>query len=304
MFNPTRRNRNIGTAKQGLGKNNELVVPFPLYEMKSLFERLGRYTTVKRTVNGHAFRFVIESTREKSFHTCTIEDLERMLQFIPKEDYGELELIVLRQPTRNEEILKSVWGRLIYLYEFEGELQPAIILESVDTERKLKRSKKLSVDDRDEFERLLQDGHEFIDKKKYFETLMTLDFSRNTQLYRTFPHEFGHYVHYLEIVVRPLASLKRELDELDAKVADDDTAETNPYFHHWDRLFDEYHDAIRRREEGYFAIPSVEKEAFAHAYADRFKSSLEEQGRIPFDIILKKDFLREHKLNAADFDSL
>lgn len=304
MINPTRRNRNIGTAKQGLGKNNLLVVPFPLYEMKSFFERLGKYAKVERTVNGHVFRFVIESTRVKSFHACTVEDLERMLQFIPKEDYGELELIVLRQPTRNEETLKSAWGRLIYLYEFEGDFQPAIILESIDTERKLKWSKKLSVDDRDEFERLLADGHEFMDRKKYFETTMTVEFSRNTQLYRTFPHEFGHYVHYLEVVVRPLAALKRELDELDAKIGDDDTADTNPYFERWDQLDDAYFEKIRSLEEVYFAIPTAEKEVFAHTYADRLKSLLEEQGRIPFDRMLKESFLREQKLNKADFVSV
>ncbi|WP_405564755.1 hypothetical protein [Polaribacter sp. Asnod6-C07] len=34
MLNPTRRNRNIGTAKQGYGQDNKLVVPYPAVEMK------------------------------------------------------------------------------------------------------------------------------------------------------------------------------------------------------------------------------------------------------------------------------
>ena len=109
MLNPTRRNRNIGTAKQGYGQDNKLVVPYPAVEMKYFYERLGEYKVVERKINNHKFKFVIEQTRENSFHACTIDDLEKILSEIPKEDYGDLELIVLRQPTRKEENLKSVW---------------------------------------------------------------------------------------------------------------------------------------------------------------------------------------------------
>ncbi len=42
MINPTRRNRNIGIAKQGYGQDNKLVVPYPAVEMKSFFERLRK----------------------------------------------------------------------------------------------------------------------------------------------------------------------------------------------------------------------------------------------------------------------
>ena len=69
--------------------------------------------------------------------------------------------IVLRQPKRKEQIISSVWGRLIYLYEFEKEDFPAIILESIDKDSRLIWSKKLSVDERKEFERLKNDGHIF-----------------------------------------------------------------------------------------------------------------------------------------------
>lgn len=302
MRNPTRRNRNIGTSKQGHGKSNQLVVPFPIHEMKSFFERLGDYQIIRRTINGRTFRFVVESTRKSSFHPCTVEDLEYMLQFIPKDDFGELDLIILRQPKRNEEILKPAWGRLIYLYEFEEDYQPAIILESVDAVRKMKWSKKLSVEDQNEFKRLQEDGHPFIDKKKFFEAFMTVEFSRNTQLYRTLLHEFGHYVHYLEQVIRPLKSLKKELDLLDVKIGDDDTSETNPLFDRWDALDNEYYYRKRDLEELYFSISKSEKEVFAHRYADQLKSILREEGRIPFDRVLTPSFIHQNNLIMSDFN--
>jgi len=94
MRNPIRRNRNIGTAKQGYGQENKLVIPYPAVEMKSFYERLGKYKTVKRVINQHEFRFVVEETRENSFHACSIDDIEEIIVHIPKENYGELKLIV------------------------------------------------------------------------------------------------------------------------------------------------------------------------------------------------------------------
>jgi len=145
MINPTRRNRNIGTSKQGHGQDNKLVVPFPAVAMKSFYERLGKYKVVERIINEHVFKFVIEETRLDSYHACTIEDIASILGKIPNEDYGAMELIILRQPTRKEETLKCVWGRLIYSYEFEKEYFPAVIIEAVDLDRKFKWDKKLSV---------------------------------------------------------------------------------------------------------------------------------------------------------------
>lgn len=128
MKNPIRRNRNIGTAKRGYNQDNKLVVPYPAVEIKSFFERLGNYETIEKIINEHKFNFVTKTTRQNSFHPCTIEDIEQKLSQIPKEDYGELELIILRQPTRKEEKLNPVCGRFIYLYEFENEYLPAVII--------------------------------------------------------------------------------------------------------------------------------------------------------------------------------
>lgn len=270
MINPTRRNRNIGTAKQGHGQNNKLVIPYPAIEMKSFYERLGEYKTVEKIINGHKFKFVIEQTRENSYHACTIEDIEKMLVHIPKEDYGDLELIILRQPTRKEENLNSVWGRLIYSYEFEGDFFPAIIIEAIALQRTFKWTKKLSIDSQKELERLKEDGHEIRMGKRFYEAEYEIENIRSTQLYRTLPHEFGHYVHYLELVKRP-------------EVAEE-------AFEEWEKRFEDYHN-----------LPTSEKEVFAHTYADKLKKKLEEKGIIPFDRILDESALISNNLNLNDF---
>ncbi|MDD9947009.1 MAG: hypothetical protein OXU20_38555, partial [Myxococcales bacterium] len=61
---------------------------------------------------------------------------------------------------------------------------------------------------------------------------------RNTQLYRTLPHEVGHYVQYHQDVE------SRAGDDLDE----------------WGRLND-----------AYFSRPQREREDFAHRYADNFR---------------------------------
>ena len=97
MKNPVRRNRNIGTSKQGHGQNNELVIPWVASTMKSFHERMSKYNKEYRTVNGNLFEFIVEETRTDSKHSCTIEDIAEILRHINPKDYGRLNLIVLRQ---------------------------------------------------------------------------------------------------------------------------------------------------------------------------------------------------------------
>ena len=301
MRNPTRRNRNIGTAKQGYGQDNKLVVPYPSVVMKSFFERLGEYKTIEKIINGHKFRFVVEKTRQNSFHACTIEDIEQIINQIPKEDYGELELIILRQPKRKEENLKSAWGRLIYSYEFEGDYWPAVIIEAVDLEASFKWTKKLSVDSQKEIERLKKDGHKFKMGKRFYEAEYEIENIRSTQLYRTLPHEFGHYVHYLKVVKRPLADIKNQLNRLGAQIDDNDTSETNPLYDKWESLDDEYYKSVEELVEKYFSIPSSEKEVFAHSYADKLKENLTLRGIVPYTRIINESELIENGLDLSDF---
>lgn len=252
MNNPSRRNRNIGTTKQGFGQNNKLTIPQPCGVLKSFYERLSDYQKIKSTINGHEFIFVMELTRTDSKHSCSIADIETIIEHIPKEDYGKLKLVVLRQPKRKEEILSPTWGRLIYSYEFEDDYFPAIILDAIDLTRKFKWKNNLSVDDQKELERLIEDGHKIENNGRYFVAEYELEWIRNTQLYRTLPHEFGHYVQYLEYVERPATE-------------------------------DEDYDVWEARHKKYFEIPKAEKEKFAHKYADNLRTELTKRKIIPFE---------------------
>lgn len=252
MYNATRRNRNIGTPKQGHGQNNKLTIPKICAISKTFFERLGNYEKLERTINGHDFIFVIEQTRESSKHACSINDIEKIIEQIAPSDYGNLKLIILRQPKRKEEILSPVWGRLVYSYEFENDYFPAIILEAVDYSKKFKWVKKLSIDTQRELERLIADGHPIKKAERFFTADYKLENVRNTQLYRTLLHEFGHYVHYLQTVEHP-------------------TIEDEP-IENWEL-----------RDSHYFKISQIEKETFAHKYADTSRQRLIDNNIIPFN---------------------
>jgi len=195
MKDPRRRNRNIGIAKQGHGANNKLVIPWPASVMKSFEERITSYTKEFRIINGNSFEFVIEQTRDDCFHSCTVNDCAEVLRHIPPTDYSRLNLIVFRQPKRKEEILNAVWGRLVYSYKFESKYRPAVILEAINSNKVLKWPKSQSPDGQRELERLKIDGHEIDTTKREHQIRCSLESIRSTQLYRTLPHEIGHYKH-------------------------------------------------------------------------------------------------------------
>ncbi|WP_185289365.1 hypothetical protein [Chryseobacterium lactis] len=142
----------------------------------------------------------------------------------------------------------------MYSYEFENEYFPAIILDAIDLKKQLIWPRKQTIEDQQEFERLKEDGHIFIESRRCFTAEFKPELIRNTQLYRTLLHEFGHYVHYLEIVERP---------------GNDD----------------EDYDIKERRMDLYFSLPKSEKEKFAHIYAEKLKNRLISENKIPFTSI-------------------
>lgn len=103
MHNPSKRNRNIGTVKQGHGQNNKMAIPFSFEDGKEFYEKLVNYETITKTVNEHDFVFIIEETRKTSQHACSVEDIVTILNKINPKDFGELKFIILRQPKRKEQ---------------------------------------------------------------------------------------------------------------------------------------------------------------------------------------------------------
>jgi hypothetical protein len=191
-WDATRRNRNIGTAKQGLGQDNRLVIPW--CGLKSHYEKLTEYKIVLRSVHSRSLPFIVEKTRADSCHACTIDDIARVLQHAPSSDFQGIDFIVLRQPKRKEEIINPVWGRIDFFAEIGAHQGRAIFLEALNPSKPIRWSKSLTPDGRQELERLRGDGHEIVTTRHDHKINMSLESTRATQLYRTLLHEIGHSV--------------------------------------------------------------------------------------------------------------
>jgi hypothetical protein len=242
--NPTRRNRNIGTAQSGHGQNNRMVIPSSVYRGR-YYETLTEATVLQRIFDGRSLTFVIEKTRTDVCHACTPDDLGRVLSNLPAEDVAGIDVFLLRQPKRKEEVLSPVWGRFVYYLDLpslnlEG---TAVILDAMTPGVPIRWKKSLGPQGTRELERLREDGHSI----------------RNTQLYRSVIHEIGHFVD-------------------------------------WQNSW-----ANEEAETAFDTKTSHDKEAFAHAYAERMSERLKHFGIIPFERILDPESLRRDGLDLADF---
>jgi hypothetical protein len=268
-WNPTRRNRNIGTARSGHGEDNRLVIPSSRRDPRPFWSRLGPHTTVTRTFWGHSVSILVEPVREGSVHACTVDDLCHLLESLPTDWYW-IRLFILRQPKRKEETLRSTWGRLAYGMTVGPHYGPAVILEAQDLSRPRRWPKSLIPDDVAELERLRADGHRIITTKRAHIIPADLAACRATQLYRTVLHEIGHWVDYKEKVI----------------MASDGTESTED-----------------ERETRYFQRSVAEREAFAHRYADDLSARLRRSGAIPFERLFDPASLRRDGLEPRDFTS-
>lgn len=210
-WNATRRNRNIGTAKQGHGQDNRLVIPKGWPDDRVFWEVLRDPVAVHRTVGGSNLTFLVEPPRAGSFHACTVDDICYVLAFVPPEHINGIDLIVLRQPTRKQEVLRPVWGRLAY-YAATGRYSGTAIYLEAQSGKPGKWSASLSPDDAAEMERLRADGHVITKEKRGHRIVHTPQSIRATQLHRTLLHELGHYVDWLESVVKPTRELEDEAE--------------------------------------------------------------------------------------------
>src|SRR5262245_14712198 len=191
-WDATRRNRNIGTAKQGLGQDNQLVIPW--CGLKLYYENLTEYKVVFRLVHGRSLPFIVERTRADSCHACTIDDIAHVLRYVPSPDFFGIDFILLRQPKRKEEIISPVWGRISYFSEVGSYKGRAIFLEALNPSKPMRWSKSLTPDRQQELERLRGDGHEIVTTRRDHKINVSLESIRATQLYRTLLHEIGHSV--------------------------------------------------------------------------------------------------------------
>jgi hypothetical protein len=250
-WDATRRNRNIGTAKQGLGQDNQLVIPW--CGLKLYYENLTEYKVVDRMVHSRPLPFIVERTRADSCHACTIDDIARVLQHAPSSDFQGIDFVVLRQPKRKEEIISPVWGRIAYFAEIGPYQGRAIFIEALNPTKPIRWTKSLTPDGQHELERLRIDGHEIVTTRHGHKINASLESVRATQLYRTLLHEIGH-------------SVDNDRDPV----------------------------AFDRKSP-------LEKEIFAHQYAEKLRERLIRFGVIPFARMLDKKTIGRDGLSVFDF---
>jgi hypothetical protein len=269
-WNPTKRNRKIGTADQGFSQNNKLVIPQKWSDLKVFWERLTNPVVNTITIEDHSVTVLVEQTKKGYIHSCTIDDVKTILKYIPKRDIEEISLIVFRQPKRKEEIINRAWGRYVYYADIGKYSGPGIYLEAQPINCKIKWPLSATPDQLKEIQRLEEDGHIITRDKRHFYIQTSPDTIRNTQLYRTFPHEVGHAVDYL------INSLEPSIN-----------AETENESDYISKVFD--------------SKPPRDKEAFAHRYADKFKKDLFDKKIIPFDRIINEGEMIKMNLNPEWF---
>lgn len=269
-WNPIKRNRKIGTADQGFSKNNKMVIPQKWSDLTVFWERLLNPVANKITLDGHSITFLVEPTKQGYLHSCTIDDVKEILKQIPKKDIEEISLIVFRQPKRKEEFINRAWGRYVYYADIGKYSGPGIYLEAQPINCKIKWPISATPDQFKEIQRLEDDGHIVTKDKRYFYIQTSPDTIRNTQLYRTIPHEVGHAIDYLVNSLEPSINA--------------DTEDESKYI-----------------SKVYDSKPVKDKEAFAHRYADSFRKKLIEKEVIPFDMIINEESMLEMNLKPEWF---
>jgi hypothetical protein len=265
--NPARRNRNIGTAKQGLGQANRMKIPSEWDGKRWYFERMDDAIAIERKINGHRISFLVQPTTAGFLHPCTVGDLCHLLACVPAHDLMGIERILLRQPTRKEQSLDPVWGRVLYR-EFAGKYSGyAIVLEALEPGKPIRWSRSLTPGDAAELALLKRDGHAIAREKRHLAITPTLKSARRTQLYRTALHELGHHVDF-----------RNRVSDLATSPAD-----------------------YSRRRDAYFARPWLEREAQANAYAEQLARQLEIEYVIPFARMDDRGAIERDGLDPAWF---
>ncbi len=194
-WNPTRRNRNAGTKANGLGRDNDFDIPYLRNRNTAYFEQLVNPVVVRRTAGARELVFIVEPVRPGYAYPCTIDDIVAVLAQVPAAHLNLVDVVVLRQPTRKQEVHAPVWGRAVWNFEGNGFDGPAIVLEARSL-APYRWGKHVDPESARELVRLREDGHEIIHTRRGIEFRPTPASLRNTVLFRTLLHELGHHVDY------------------------------------------------------------------------------------------------------------
>lgn len=214
------------------------------------YERLVSPQVTQIIVGDNHLKILYETPKDGFSYGCSPSDVIKLLARATKFAPALPNIIAFRQPTRKQRQQNPVWGRFMYFAEFAEHHGTAVILEAQRLGASLKWPKRMTLEDRAEYQRLLQDGHSFVETKRNFVTEFTEESVRSTVLYRTFLHELGHLADYHQKVLNDQSALDPDQDAA---------------------------------ADLYFARPASEREAFAHRFAEELGQSLLGSGAIPFE---------------------
>lgn len=214
------------------------------------FERIEPAYFAEEKVGHSHLKLIYETPYSGFSYGCTPPDILKALEAVVPKVPDLPEIIAFRQPTRKQTQLRPVWGRFLYFANFGRHEGTAIVLESQEIGSELRWPRRMTLEDRAEFDRLRADGHEFSENKRSFKATLSIEGIRNTILYRTLLHELGHWVQYHNEVLNAPTAL-----DSDRNVA----------------------------ERLHFSKPSSEREAFAHRFATELADHLRQSDIIPFE---------------------
>ena len=243
--NPARRSRKIGTSAQGFKKRNAFAIPTRDGGLKRFYESLVKPVELKLSIGRHSFVVLVEPVLTGFKYHVSLTDLIEVLKLIPEADRRDIKIVVFRQPKRKERIFSPVWGRMAYWADYGDHTGTAVVIEAQPLDYRYRLDTSIGPNFARELDSLRGDGHHIETGKRHIDITCPPEAIRNTQLFRTLPHEIGHNVDYLT-----------KVDQADGD-----------------------YDALRTL---YFARPQSEREAFADRYAETIMAPFRENAIIPF----------------------
>ena len=231
--------------------SDEITSRLSSWQAPFYWENLGGYSHETHLIQGRKIHFVVERCREGHEHACTVDDVATMLEFVSGADLQGLQLFVFRQPKHKEELLRGNWGRMAY-----------------DTT--IGRP---------------QDGGPFRGSAVFLEAIRT-------------PYRFWLNASLGPLGSAELARLREDGHSITRRGSRyliecglESVRNTQLYrtvlheIGHWVDYLEKVERPGKSNTE-YFNRPSVERERYAHAYADKLGAKLRAAGLIPFDRIV------------------
>jgi len=191
-----------------------------MWEERSSSSRWDPVTVTEIDVHGKSVTVVTDRLRKGYSFACSVEDIQLVLNALPKKDVDGIGLVALHQQSSKENTFRSFWGCINWITDFRGYSGPTIALSAFEHAKpQLTWGRKLSPQEQAELERLRTIGFKVEESRKAYKIYLDLKTVRRYQLLYTLPHEVGHWVDYLRLVVEP-AKASSDPDETEYQLFD------------------------------------------------------------------------------------